>query len=203
MKSNDFDKIASVYDRLARLVFGKSIVESQQFFLNKIPEGSRILILGGGSGWILAKLFEARPDVEVCYIEASKNMISLAKVRLENDQRVQFINGTEDDIPDQLFDIVITNFYLDLFDEQALKSVLQKIKTSLSSNVQWLVTDFVNQNWWQHLMLKLMYLFFKATTKIEANKLPDWNRAVTEVGGVKKNSKFFYRGFVETVVYQF
>lgn len=203
MKSNDFDNIAFVYDKLARFVFGKSIVESQQFFLNKIPDHSQVLILGGGSGWILEKLFEIKSAVEVCYVEASEKMILLAQRRLQNDKRVQFVNGTENDIPNRAYDVVIANFYLDLFKEQSLKSVLQKMKASSAPGAKWIVTDFVNENWWHLLMLKVMYAFFKATTKIEANKLPQWNTAISEIGGTKTDSNFFYRGFIETAVFQF
>ncbi|HTH58015.1 MAG TPA: class I SAM-dependent methyltransferase [Cyclobacteriaceae bacterium] len=203
MKSNDFDNLAFVYDKLARLVFGKSIVQSQQFFLHRIPDRSRVLILGGGSGWILEKLLEARPTVEVCYIEASQNMISLAQDRIQNDTRIQFINGTENEIPNRAFDVIIANFYLDLFEDQSLKPVLQKMKSSLAPNGEWLITDFVDRTWWHRTMLKIMYLFFKATTKIEAGKLPDWSAAVVGIGGIKTDSKSFYGDFIEATVFQF
>jgi ubiquinone/menaquinone biosynthesis C-methylase UbiE len=203
MKSNDFDKLAFVYDKIAHVIFGKSIVQSQIFFLHEIPEGSRVLILGGGTGWILEKLMEAKPSVEVCYIEASQNMISLARGRMQNHKRIQFIHGTENEIPSEAFDAVITNFYLDLFEGQSLKQVLQKIKRSLAPNSKWLIADFVDKNWWHRLMLKIMYLFFTATTKIEAGKLPDWNTAVVQMGGTKRDSKFFYGDFIETAIFQF
>jgi len=203
MKSNDFDRIASIYDKFARLIFGASIVESQQFFLHKIPDGALVLILGGGSGWILEKLFEINASVKVCYIDASENMISTAKKRFHDDNRIQFLCGTENDIPDKAFDAVITNFYLDLFDEQKLKGVVQKIKRSLTPSALWLATDFVSRRWWHQLMLKVMYTFFRITAKIEASKLPDWKSAVMLVGGEKTDSKFFYGDFIETSVFQF
>lgn len=203
MKSNNFDRIAFVYDRLARLLFGRSIIQSQLFFLHKIPDRSTVLILGGGSGWILEELLALRPSVEVCYIEASKRMISLAKERLQNDQRVQFICGTENDIPDRAFTIVITNFYLDLFNQQSLSSVLQRIKKSLAPSANWIVTDFVDKKRWHRVMLKIMYIFFRITTKIEASKLPEWNTAVAQLGGVKTASKSFYGDFIEATFFQF
>lgn len=203
MRSNDFDKLAFVYDRLAQLVFGKSVTESQQFFLSKVQDRSHVLILGGGSGQVVEKLFEVRPAVEICYIEASSKMLSLAKSRLSNDNRIQFVHGTENDIPNHSFDAVITNFYLDLFPEASLKIVLGKIKMNLTPNASWVVTDFVDHRWWHRIMLAIMYLFFKITSRIEADRLPNWHTAIQKIGGRKSDSKFFCHDFIETAVFQF
>jgi hypothetical protein len=41
----------------------------------------------------------------------------------------------------------------------------------------WLNTDFrLTGKWWQKVMLRSMFLFFRALCEIEANNLPDiWN----------------------------
>jgi ubiquinone/menaquinone biosynthesis C-methylase UbiE len=202
MKSNDFDRIAFLYDRLAQFVFGKNMIESQTFFLNKIPHTARVLILGGGSGWILEKIFEVSPSFNVCYVEASISMISLAKKKMQNNEQIQFIHGTEKDIPNQQFDVVVTNFYLDLFEKDSLDLVLKKIKDHLSQDAAWIATDFVNKNWKHGLTLRVMYIFFKITSRIEAGKLPDWDRAIEALGAKKIESKLFYGSFIETGYYQ-
>src|SRR5579872_6146211 len=120
MPLNEFDGISTIYDQLSQLVFGENLVESQKTFLKKIPNQSTILILGGGTGWILVELLKAQPNCEVWYIEASQKMISLSKEKTKSDNRVHFIHGTEDQIPDVKFDVVITNFYLDLFDDDSI-----------------------------------------------------------------------------------
>jgi len=203
MKSNDFDKIAFVYDRLAGLVFGKSIVDSQKVFFDKIPAEARILIMGGGSGRILQELFSANPKIEVCYIDASAKMISHTKHRMRNDMRIEFIVGTENDIPDRSFDVIVTNFYLDLFKAESLLSVLRKLKNVMGPNSLWIVTDFTDKKWWHRLMIKVMYIFFRVTARIEASKLPDWNGALQKIGGRKNGSKFFFRDFIEATMFQF
>ncbi|HLZ16342.1 MAG TPA: class I SAM-dependent methyltransferase [Cyclobacteriaceae bacterium] len=202
MRSNDFDKIAVVYDRLAKLIFGKSINESQKHFLPLIPSHSTVLILGGGSGWILPEIMKERPGVYVCYIDASKGMIDLARKRIQS-RSILFIHGTENDIPAQQFDVVLTHFYLDLFPPDSLRAVIAKIKTTLLPGSSWIVTDFLNDAWWKTLMLTVMYRFFRWTCRIESNRLPDWNKALFESGGRKKNWKFFYGRFIETAVFQF
>ncbi len=203
MKSNDFDKLAFIYDQLARLVFGKSMVESQKHFLNAIPEGSRILILGGGTGWILMELLKIKKEMSVCYIEASAKMIDIAKARLNRDERIQFIHGTESDIPsDSQFDFIITNFYLDLFTNESLKIVIGKIGNSLAPQGKWIATDFTSNQWWHRVMLKVMYFFFNVTCNIESKKLPEWSKEFQAISAKQLDSKKFYGGFIQTTIFQ-
>ena len=202
MRSNNFDRIAFLYDRLARTVFGKSIIDAQKHFLKLIPNHATVLILGGGSGWILRELLQERPGVKVCYIDASKEMITLAKKETQG-RSVLFIHGTENDIPKQKFDIVLTHFYLDLFSTDSLRTVIAKIKASLFANGRWIVTDFRDDSWWQSLMLKGMYIFFRLTCRIESRRLPDWSKALKEAGGSKSDRKFFYGRFIETALFQY
>ncbi len=91
-----------------------------------ITQQDRLLILGGGSGWILESINALSFDGEVWYIEASSEMIRLASKR-QLDFKVHFIHGTEENIPQEVvFDAVITNFYLDLFPDERLPLVLEK-----------------------------------------------------------------------------
>ena len=112
---NGFNTIAKIYDTLAKIVFGRVIKKAQLHFLNEIPIEAKVLILGGGTGWILNSILKIRPAVEVWYIEASTKMISIAKKKVVGFNNIHFIHGTEQNIPvDQHYDVVITNFYFDL-----------------------------------------------------------------------------------------
>src|SRR5688572_27433406 len=114
---NNFDSVASFYDRLSRLIFGNSILHAQTLYLPDIPTGANVLILGGGTGWLLCELLAKKPGCKIWYIEASEKMISLSKeATRDTSHRVTFIHGTEDRIPSGItFHVVITHFYLDLF----------------------------------------------------------------------------------------
>src|SRR5688572_7103812 len=104
---NNFDLIANVYDQLARLIFGKELLKAQCYFLNKVSPDADVLILGGGSGELLNILIRQNPTCRIWYIDASFEMIASAKARIGITQRVIFVHGTEDSIPqDQRFDVV-------------------------------------------------------------------------------------------------
>ncbi|MGC4023365.1 MAG: class I SAM-dependent methyltransferase [Cyclobacteriaceae bacterium] len=202
MKRNNFDSISGVYDLLAKLIFGNSIRESQKLFFPNIPNDSRILILGGGTGWILLELFKVQPKCSVWYVDASLKMISLAKRKTKNDRRIQFIHGTEENIPDMKFDVVITNFFLDLFEDHSIADLIRKIKNSLNVRALWIATDFVNRRWWHRLMVRIMYLFFRVVSEIEAKQLPKWSENISESGLQEIKSRSFFRGFIETKLFQ-
>lgn len=199
---NGFDTIASYYDALAKIVYGRSIRRAQEHFLEKIKPGARILILGGGTGEILPALFQRNPNCEVYFIDASQAMITRAK-KQKFEGAVNFIHGTEQHVPELLFDCVITSFFLDLFPEQKLHMVVGRIATTMRAESLWIVTDFVNDSLWHSALLHVMYWFFNITAKVEATRLADWRKALRRQTLLRHvDASTFYRGFIQTEVYR-
>jgi ubiquinone/menaquinone biosynthesis C-methylase UbiE len=196
-----FDLLAPFYDDVARLVIGKDIVNAQLHFLRRLTECNRLLIIGGGTGWFLDFLCSECPDIEIDYIDLSPVMIDMASKRTGNGKRINFIEGTVNDIPDQLYDGVISNFYLDMFDESSLSVVIEKIKKSLSSSAFWIVTDFVNGRMGHKLKLWLMYRFFRIVARIEASRLPDWQNQMILSGSKLIDCKISDDGFIVSNLY--
>ena len=202
MTLNGFDAIAPFYDLLVKLVFGRAHMKSQKTFLNEVPETSTVLILGGGTGDILVELLLVKPHCKIYYVEASEKMISLTKMKIKNQNSICFIHGTQENIPDQIFDVVITNFYLDLFTHNTLLSVIRNINKSLPIDSQWFITDFTDGGkFWQRVLLKIMYRFFQVLCKIETDHLPVWKDALQQSGFKKKQTFFFFHGFIESEQY--
>lgn len=183
-------------------MFGKTLDHAQKFPLDFIEPDVSVLILGGGSGELLNTLLQKHPTVSVDYIDLSPNMIELAKRKTGNPLSVNFITGTEQNIPSRTYTVVITNFYLDLFSDKRLNEVIDIIKPRLSDNVIWLATDFISEKTWHRIFLKVMYVFFKIITRIEAGSLPDWQSALSHAGFREVKSKNFYGGFIKSSVYK-
>jgi ubiquinone/menaquinone biosynthesis C-methylase UbiE len=192
-----------MYDFLAKLVFGKNIIVSQTYFLNRIQDHAKVLVLGGGSGWLLAELLKIKPNCEVWYIEASGKMIAMSKNTVDAKYAVHFIHGTEQDIPPSVkFDAVIANFYFDVFTQRQLADVVTKIRLSLQTESRWIVTDFIDNRWWQKLLLKTMYRFFRIACSLESQQLPEWDSLMEKSKVIEIESKLFYRGFIKTILYR-
>jgi tRNA (cmo5U34)-methyltransferase len=203
---NRFDTLAPIYDGLSKIVFGKSIRNAQLHFL-KYSEGKKnILILGGGTGWIVEELIRINPTCSVWYIEASFKMIEIAqnKLKHQSQRAIHFIHGTEQSIPDSVeFDLVITNFYLDLFSGNSLKSIIKIIQNKLTANAIWLASDFIDsKEVYQKMLLKVMYYFFKSVCGIEASELPEWENKIKDAGIKEIDSELFYNGFIKSVAYK-
>ena len=200
---NGFDRFARFYDFFARLVYGNSIVKSQVAFLHVIRPKAKVLILGGGTGWILGNIMAAQPDCEIVFIDASARMIELAWKKVAGKDSIEFIHGTEENIGSGLFDVVLTPFFLDMFTADRLAVIVPIISKHLNREAVWLVADFsCLEKYWQRALLRIMYTFFRAASRIEAKSLPDWNLALTKGGWNKGESEKFYGEFIEAAVYR-
>ncbi len=203
---NAFNRVAHYYDFLKWIIFGTSIDDCQEYFLPALPDWGNILIVGGGSGVMLADLLAIRPSCSIWYLEASSEMIEKADARVGADarHRVVFVHGTNDELPAGIrFDGVITNFFLDLFPDDTLHEICNKIGRQLNPGGVWLVSDFVDAGrWWQRLLLRVMYRFFVIACDIDARKLPAWGDYFRASGFETEESKFFYKGFIKSSVYR-
>ncbi|MGA0558567.1 class I SAM-dependent methyltransferase [Larkinella sp. VNQ87] len=172
-----FDGIASFYDFLSRLVFGNALLKAQSRWLDLLPARSTILIFGGGTGWLLARLLATCDPRKIIYLDASPKMISMSRKRVKDDPRVDFRIGTETSVrSNDRVDVVITPFILDLFSENRLKNrILPPLLTALRPNGWWLCSDFLPpRRGWQRLLLWSQYRFFRTVSRIEARNLPNW-----------------------------
>jgi hypothetical protein len=118
--------------------------------------------------------------------------------------QVEFLLGTEADLPPSAhFDVFITFFLLDLFTPPNLRLLLQRLQAVSQSNAVWLVTDFCPpRTWWQHLLLKVMYLFFRLTANINAKQLPPWPTELARLKLHRIAHEHFLGGMVEAAVFR-
>jgi tRNA (cmo5U34)-methyltransferase len=198
-----FDSIAKYYDRLARIVFGKSLVIAQTHFLDRIPPASNVLVIGGGTGWWLKEFLQSNPYCRISYVEESEEMLKLAREVTGGDSRISFRLGNEDSITERSeFDAIILFCFVDIFSEPDLKNVVEKIKVSAKPNALWLVTDFIESKKWHSIILFIMYRFFKLTTGLKNQRLPDWNQVLLQTGLVQLECRLFFGDFIKSTLYR-
>ncbi|WP_185280792.1 class I SAM-dependent methyltransferase [Hymenobacter sp. NBH84] len=204
-----FDYVAPFYDALAQLVFGRALRRTQQAALAGLPVGTpRVLIIGGGTGWILGDIWRQCPQARVLYLEASSQMLVQARAWQHRHQpqraiQVEFRLGTEAALrPAEQFDAVLTFFFLDLFAPNQLQRVVQQLNTVRRSGAPWLLADFTTPTrWWHHGLLALMYRFFQLTTGISARALPSMHEALAQVGLRPQHKAFFFGRMMEATVF--
>lgn len=197
----NFDRVARYYDRLAFLVFGQSMINAQVIHFQKIKKSSRILIIGGGTGWILEHL--PAYCSFVTYVEPSNKMLEFARNRDVNFP-VEFIQAPLEKV--ELlseFDVIITNFFFDLFDEVEGFEIAANLNNLMTEDGLWILTDFeTSGKWWQKSLIILMYLFFNKTTGLKTKELMDCGK-ILEDHGLKPVAvaKFFGR-FIISILYR-
>lgn len=203
--SANYDNSAWFYDRLSRLVYGKALIRSQVYLLKYISANGKILIAGGGTGWILEEIAKIQPSgLQITYVEISSKMMVLSRKRNTGDNKIIFINEpVEDTKENELFDVVITPFLFDNFTEETLQKVYTNIHKKLKPNGLWLNTDFrLAGKWWQYILLRLMILFFRIICGIEAKKLPQIDKCFEKHQYRIVKKKAFFGEFILSTAYQ-
>lgn len=199
MKYNSYDRIASYYDYLS-LVLGRAYRKSKNSFLSDFDQGDLILYVGGGTGANLVEMLRQIGDEgEVCYVEASFQMIERAKNRVPThlQSRISFINESDfSKIPLRTFDRVITQYFLDILSDQEILKLFQEISFRTDKNSQWIFVDFfeVKGRRW---LVKSMILFFRAITHNPRKELPEYRKYFDRFGWQIEKTQLFNQGFIQ------
>ncbi|HTI59784.1 class I SAM-dependent methyltransferase [Mucilaginibacter sp.] len=201
----NYNNSAWFYDKLSRLIYGKSLVKAQVYLLDSIPPGCKILIVGGGTGWILEEIAKVHSaGLKITYVEVAVNMMALSKKRNTANNEVNFINDAVENVSLTAgYDVVITPFLFDNFTEENLQKIFDHIHQSLKPGGVWLNTDFrLTGKWWQRILLKSMILFFRTVCRIEATKLPGIEQCFAKQDYMTIKQKTFFGDFILSTVYK-
>lgn len=204
---NNYDRIAPYYDRLSRMIFLKSQVNAQIDQLKYLPHQGRVLIVGGGTGWILEEIAKVKPEgLKITYVEIAEKMIDLAKKRNLGENEVLFFHsGIEDFDTAQDFDVILTPFLFDNFEHERAMFVFEKLDNCLVKSGLWFWVDFSTSGsggWWKHALLKTMYGFFRLIKMVEANHLVDITPFFLQRDYKQIQTKHYYGDFIKAVIYQ-
>ena len=201
----NYDNAAWFYDSLSQLVFGRAIVNAQVYLLQFIPAQSNILIVGGGTGWILDELTKLQPSgLNITYVEVSVKMMELSSKRNLGGNQVTFINtSVEEVVLLSDFDVVITPFLFDNFSQQTAKNVFSHLNFALKYSGLWLYADFEpTGKLWQKILLKTMHIFFRILCSVATDRLPDVQQLFHDQLYTPTHSKQFFGHFIKAAVYR-
>ena len=201
----NYNNAARFYDGLSRVVYGKALVEAQVYLLRYIAPNSNILIVGGGTGWILKEIALIHPSgLHITYVEASDKMLALSQQRKVGNNQVIYINEAIENVTGlNNFDVIITPFLFDNFTPEKLETVFAHLHPLLKPKGLWLNTDFqLTGQWWQNVLLKSMLLFFKVLCGVESSKLPDFEKQFELYSYQVISNKTFFGEFIAAKAYR-
>ena len=206
--SNNYDPIARYYDSLSRLVFGRSEIDAQVGMLPFVQAGSRVLIVGGGTGWILEELAALHPaGLRIVYVESSGKMMALSKARGCGENVVEFVQlPVEQFVTEDRYDCILTGFVFDNFSATGAGYVFRLLDGLLCDGGRWLFADFCLQRgvvkFWQTLMLKTMYGLARLICGVDARQLPDTDPLFAAAGYRPLQRAYYYARFIKAIVYE-
>ncbi len=207
MVSNNFNRIAWCYDFLARLVFGDKLKIAQRLVVPYLNDGDKLLIIGGGSGWIINEILKVKKVREIDYVEASEAMLKKAKAITirSRDVKLNFIHGDENSISSLGdYDRILACYFFDMFQQERLDGVVSTLVSSLKPEGKLLVVDFncsSTSPFSHRLILKIMYAFFNLTCALEAKGLLDFKETAKRHGLFCESSVATAGGLIRSEVY--
>jgi ubiquinone/menaquinone biosynthesis C-methylase UbiE len=206
--SNNYDPVARYYDFLSWLVFGQAEINAQIEMLGYVAPGSRMLIVGGGTGWILEKIAAAHSSgLHITYVESSLRMMELSRKRNCGHNSVEFVLlPIEEFVAPAPFDCILTGFVFDNFSADKARAVVRQLDLLLREGGHWLYADFYlpkqKRKLWKAVLLKAMYIAARVICKVEASKLPDMGEIFGEAGYETVYTSWHYSRFIQSVVYR-
>jgi ubiquinone/menaquinone biosynthesis C-methylase UbiE len=205
---NNYDPIARWYDPLSRLVFGQAQVRAQTVLLSFISRGSRILIVGGGTGWILEEIGKCcPPEQDITYVESSSEMIRLSLRRHTAPNRVSWACAAVEDFSlTEKYDVIFTPFLFNNFKTEKAVAVFSKLDNCLREGGRWLFVDFDDTGskgrWWKKGLLSVIYMFFHVVCRVEASRMPDMPTLFRRGGYREWFASGEWKEYMRSVVYQ-
>ncbi len=181
---------------------------AQVELLGYVAAGSRMLIVGGGTGWILEEIADRYPaGLRITYVESSGEMMRLARRRRVGASVVSFVElPIEEFVTDERYDCILTGFLFDNFSAGMAARVIRWLCPLLEAEGCWLFADFYyrrrESRFWQGLMLRVMYFSARLICKVDARELPDMDGLFAQAGFAPVRVCWYYRGFIKAVAYR-
>ncbi|MCB1173177.1 MAG: class I SAM-dependent methyltransferase [Leptospiraceae bacterium] len=211
-----FDRLARFYDALLFFTSGSLLSRARLAHVQRLLAAESLLILGGGSGRFLIDILERGFQGRIAFLDISGSMILKAQQKLRAWQQKQMIRSrTAPNVtwiqapiaqvpPEQRFDAISANFYLDLFDPAELQQQINSIQNKLNPGGRLFFCDFAvrpNSSWWQRLIVWSLYRFFRISCHISAGTLPDWQTVLPPQNWTILAEASWWRGLVVSRCY--
>lgn len=188
-----FDRIAPHYRWMERVLAGGKLQRCRCSFLDHVPVPQRILMAGEGHGRALVECRRRFSSAQVTYLDSSAGMHAAAHRALAaSGVGVEAIEFVRADVLEwrpaaAVYDLVVTNFFLDCFGPLALDAVVQHLAGACRPNCDWLLADFQVAHGRfsglrSRMILAVMYAFFRRVTALPAQTLSPPDPALLRAG---------------------
>lgn len=198
----NYNFIAWIYDLFVKLVFGNRQERANNEFIGKIPDKSRVLIVGGGTGKIINELDKLDKSLEVDYVEISSKMILISKRRTNRALSLTFYNKSIVDFDRKGYDVIITNFFLDQFTQSVGQEIAIHLYSKLKKDGFLIFSDFIpTNNLFDRFIIAVSFSFLRLTANLGTNRLPDYNDLFIKAKFKQRESTQISRNIISALLY--
>jgi ubiquinone/menaquinone biosynthesis C-methylase UbiE len=177
------DRIARWYEAAEHLSFHRALEYRRFAYVDRLGESRRALVCGGGDGRFLAGLLLANPDVEVTYVDLSREMLRIAEHRVallgkSYRNRVQFFcTDILNFVPPHAdYDLFATHFFLDCLTRDDIRILILKMMKWARPRAKWVLSEFrYSQSAfgkvWTGAIIRALYAAFRVATGLRVTRI--------------------------------
>lgn len=186
----DFDRLATIYRWMEYASFGPWLWRCRCEFLCDLRGCRYAAVLGDGDGRFTARLLATNSVVQVDAVDTSEAMLrSLARRAGAEAGRIRLnrADARHWQPSVQVYDAVITHFFLDCLTTDEVRNLAKKTRGSVSGTAVWVVSEFaVPEGWFMRRLggavVSLLYRVFGLLTGLAPRTLPDYAAALRDAG---------------------
>ena len=214
-----FDRVARVYRIAEHLLLGRSLSRARCEHLPALGNTRRALVLGDGDGRFLAALLRAAPGLRATAVDSSGEMLrllsercSFAMDRVEVWQADVLSSTQQLQPPPWLaaspgYDLIATHFFLDCFTETEIARLVPAIRGCLQPGGLWVLSEFrvPPRGLFRlpaRLVVRVLYLVFRALTGLRPTRLPPFASHLREAGLVPVCTRHSLAGLLTAELWQ-
>jgi ubiquinone/menaquinone biosynthesis C-methylase UbiE len=187
-----FGRLALAYRWMEYFSFGPYLQQCRMLRIEEMTACRRALVYGDGDGRFLAELVGSARGMQIVAVDASSEMLRQATKRLPSEARARLMQADAltcevSAFPEAPFDLVVSHFFLDCFDEEELSTLLARVNAAAGKGAMWVVSDFAIPQrpvarQLGRLVVGGLYLAFGLLTGLRTRRLPDHGRVMRKSG---------------------
>ncbi len=206
-----FNFLSHFYDLLLFISSGRTVIHSQVSLIKELPHCSKALLIGEGTGNFLKYLAASGKVDYIVYVDISEGMCQQAQKKLKTinyTSKIEFRIGSFQQLqPSETFDLISTNYFMDVFTSKQLDEYIPLLLTHLKPSGLWYCTDFYNpaklrlKDYLFKPFLFILYLFFRVVCNLPAKKLVPYFEKLAQNGLQETSSEYFFLKFIKSAIH--
>lgn len=206
----NFNRLARPYRWMEWLSFGPFLWWSRCFYLPRLRDRQRALVIGDGDGRFTARLLYENPSIHIDAVDASNAMLrALAQRAGKQAHRVQThcADARKWQPASSGYDLIVTHFFLDCLETAEVLDLAHRLRDATTPDALWVISEFAVPKTLLGRciaapMVKLLYWAFALLTGLRIRSLPNHAGALSTAGFTRIDQRRRLAGLLVSELWQ-